>query len=54
MAEQMEVYRLSTTKELCYKHPHAVPSRAMLYGGIDYNMSNTSEKCGETVLSRHA
>ncbi len=51
MAEQMKVYRLSTTKELCYNHPHAVPSRAMLYGGIDYNMSNASEKVVKQSLA---
>lgn len=44
LSEQMEVYRLSTTKELCYNHPHTIPTRAMLYGGIDYNMDNASEK----------
>lgn len=44
LSEQMEVYRLSTTKELCYNHPHTPLTRAMLYGGIDYNMDNASEK----------
>lgn len=51
LSEQMDVYRLSTTKELCYTHPHVTSSRAMLYGGINYNMSNASEKEVERSLT---
>ncbi len=44
LSEQMEVYRLSTTKELCYNHPHTTPTRAMLYGDIDYNIEDINAK----------
>ena len=36
-SEQMEVYRLSSTKELCYRHEHAKPTKAVLFGDINYN-----------------
>lgn len=41
ISEQFEVYRLSSTKELCYKHTHTPPSIAMLFGDINYNMDAT-------------
>ncbi len=37
LSEQMEVYRLSTTKELCYQHVHAATANAALFGDINYN-----------------
>ena len=40
LSEQFEVYRLSSTKELCY-HRHATPiERVTLMGDINYNESN--------------
>ena len=37
LSEQFEVYRLSSTKELCYHHQHAKPTKAVLFGDINYN-----------------
>lgn len=37
ISEQMEVYRLSTTKELCYRHSDARHDYAALFGDINYN-----------------
>ncbi len=40
LSEQFEVFRLSSTKELCYQH-HDVPvERVTLMGDIDYNESD--------------
>ena len=37
LSEQMEVYRLSTTKELCYHHQQVQAGTAVLFGDINYN-----------------
>lgn len=37
LSEQFEVYRLSSTKELCYKHNNAKPKKVALFGDINYN-----------------
>lgn len=37
LSEQMEVYRLSTTKELCYHHQQVQAGNAVLFGDINYN-----------------
>lgn len=37
ISEQMEVYRLSTTKELCYSRKQPLAKQAFLFGDIDYN-----------------
>ena len=37
LSEQYEVYRLSSTKELCYKHESRIPTKAALFGDINYN-----------------
>ena len=37
LGEQMEVYRLSTTKELCYHHQQVQAGNAVLFGDINYN-----------------
>ena len=37
LSEQMEVYRLSSTKELCYKHESRRPAKVALFGDINYN-----------------
>lgn len=37
LSEQFEVYRLSSTKELCYRHESTKPAKAALFGDINYN-----------------
>lgn len=37
LSEQFEVYRLSSTKELCYRHPEIRVRKAALFGDINYN-----------------
>lgn len=37
LSEQFEVYRLSSTKELCYRRPRVEPTKAALFGDINYN-----------------
>jgi len=37
LSEQFEVYRLSSTKELCYKRKKVKPAKAVLFGDINYN-----------------
>lgn len=52
LADQFEVYRLSSTKELCYEHKKVNPKKAVLFGDINYNEEgyvsttalNTSER----------
>ena len=48
-SEQFEVYRLSSTKELCYKREYAMPTKAALFGNINYNDEAT--KSDETQQS---
>jgi len=36
LSEQFEVYRLSSTKELCYRHTDGKPTHAVLFGDINY------------------
>lgn len=40
-SEQFEVYRLSSTKELCYRREKVSPLRAALFGDINYNNEAT-------------
>ena len=42
LSEQMEVFRLSTTKELCYRHSTASHGYAVLFGDINYNDEPTT------------
>ena len=52
LSEQMEVYRLSSTKVLCMKHEEARPSRAALFGDIDYNLNGTfNESTRQSLLA---
>lgn len=44
LSEQYDLYRLSSTKELCYKHEHSKPSKAAIFGDINYNDAATSSK----------
>ncbi len=39
LSEQFEVYRLSSTKEICKKHTHKKPENIVLFGDINYNES---------------
>lgn len=41
LSEQMEVYRLSTTKVLCYHQQPALTNNAVLFGDINYNEEGT-------------
>lgn len=43
-SEQFEVYRLSSTKELCYRHAKAVPTKVVLFGDINYNDASAPEQ----------
>lgn len=52
LSEQMEVYRLSSTKVLCMKREAANPSRAALFGDIDYNLNGTlNESTRQSLLA---
>lgn len=44
LSEQFEVYRLSSTKELCYQHVNRKPTKAALFGDINYNDEATKSK----------
>ncbi len=39
LSEQFEVYRLSSTKEICKKHTYKKPENIALFGDINYNES---------------
>ena len=52
LSEQFEVYRLSSTKELCQRHEQASPSKAILFGDINYIDGATMSK--ETQRSLEA
>ena len=43
LSEQMEVYRLSSTKELCYRQPKPTLRKAVLFGDINYNSHITRQ-----------
>lgn len=49
LSEQYEVYRLSSTKELCYKHENRKPTKAALFGDINYNEEGT-----KSVATQHS
>ncbi len=51
LSEQFEVYRLSSTKELCYKHENVKPLKAALFGDINYNDEATNSKASERSLA---
>lgn len=51
LSEQFEVYRLSSTKELCYKHENMKPSKVALFGDINYNEEATKSKATERSLA---
>ena len=51
LSEQMEVYRLSTTKVLCYHQQPALTSNAVLFGGINYNEEGTNSSSVKRELA---
>lgn len=51
LSEQFEVYRLSSTKELCYKHDADGPTKAALFGDINYNGEATSSDSTQKSLA---
>lgn len=50
LSEQFEVYRLSSTKELCYRHAASDIKHVMLMGYIDYNTVDGSNNKLESDL----
>ena len=50
LSEQKDVYRLSTTKQLCYRHPKQQMQHAVLFGDIDYT-SEGARPSAETQRS---
>ena len=51
LSEQFEVYRLSSTKELCYKHRSGKPTKAVLFGDINYNEEGTTSVTTQRSLA---
>lgn len=51
LSEQFEVYRLSSTKELCYNRKSAKPSKAALFGDINYNDEATKSEATQRSLA---
>ena len=51
LSEQMEVYRLSTTKELCYSHKKVATTNAILFGDINYNEDATMSRSTKQAIS---
>ena len=51
LSEQFEVYRLSSTKELCYQHVSRKPTKAALFGDINYNDEATKSKDTQRSLA---
>ena len=49
LSEQFQVYRLSSTKELCYRHNSTKPSKAALFGDINYTVEAT-----QSAATRHS
>jgi len=42
MNEKYNMYRLSSTKQICYEHPVQKYDNAVLYGGLTYDLSDTT------------
>ena len=51
LSEQFEVYRLSSTKELCYQRKSMKPTKAALFGDINYNDEATKSKDTQRSLA---
>lgn len=50
-SEQFDVYRLSSTKELCYSHQHTKPANAALFGDINYEDEATQSRTTQRSLA---
>lgn len=50
--EGREVYRMSSTKELCREHTPSKGKRICLFGNIDYDLTGVSEKRGAVSFGR--
>ena len=50
LSEQYEVYRLSSTKELCYQRENRKPTKAALFGDINYNEGATRSEAAQQSL----
>lgn len=50
LSEQFEVYRLSSTKELCYHHQAVPMDRIALFGDINYNDEATVSQATQSSL----
>ena len=51
LSEQFEVYRLSSTKELCYQREVIKPTKAALFGDINYNDEATRSEESQRSLA---
>ena len=51
LSDQFEVYRLSSTKEICYKRHHTELSKAALFGDVNYNDGATNSASAQRSLS---
>lgn len=51
LSEQYEVYRLSSTKVLCYKRKMDKPTKAALFGDINYNEAVAQSKATQRALA---
>lgn len=51
LSEQFEVYRMSSTKELCYKHEGRTPTKVALFGDINYNEEGTKSVSTQRSLA---
>ena len=51
LSEQYEVYRLSSTKKLCYKREEVRPTKAALFGDINYNDEATKSQATQRSLA---
>lgn len=50
LSERFKVYRLSSTKELCYRHQAVSMDRIALFGDINYNEVGTTSKATQSGL----
>lgn len=51
LSEQFEVFRLSSTKELCYRRENKKPTKAALFGDINYNEEGTKSASTQHSLA---
>lgn len=51
LSEQYEVYRLSSTKELCFKRESVRPTKVALFGDINYNEKETKSEATQRSLA---